>query len=39
MLHTDGSHPGLSDQDHSTFRLHLALIAGRALLRWPSNRT
>lgn len=33
MLHTDGSHPGLSDEDHSTFRLHLALITGRALLR------
>ncbi|WP_446027567.1 hypothetical protein [Lelliottia amnigena] len=33
MLHTDGSHPGLSDEDHSTFRLHLALITGRMLLR------
>jgi hypothetical protein len=33
MLHTDGSHPGLSDEDHSTFRLHLAFITGRALLR------
>ena len=33
MLHTDGSHPGLSDEDHSTFRLHLALITGRTLLR------
>lgn len=39
MLHTDGSHPGLSDEDHSTFRLHLALITGRALLRRLSNRT
>jgi hypothetical protein len=37
MLHTDGSHPGLSDEDHSTFRLHLALITGRALLRRLSN--
>ncbi|OGA82903.1 MAG: hypothetical protein A2Z90_00920 [Burkholderiales bacterium GWA2_64_37] len=41
MLHTDGSHPGLSDEDHSTFRLHIALITGRTLLRrlmngnWP----
>lgn len=33
MLHTDGSHPGLSDEDHSTFRLHIALITGRMLLR------
>lgn len=33
MLHTDGSHPGLSDEDHSTFRLHLGLITGRTLLR------
>ena len=33
MLHTDGSHPGLSDEDHSTFRLHLCLITGRTLLR------
>ena len=39
MLHTDGSHPGLSDEDHSTFRLHLALITGQALLRRLSNRT
>lgn len=33
MLHTDGSHPGLSDEDHSTFRLHLVLITGRTFLR------
>lgn len=39
MLHTDSSHAGLSDEDHSTFRLHLALITGRALLRRLSNRT
>jgi hypothetical protein len=37
MLHTDGSHPGLSDEDHSTFRLHLALITGRTLLRRLNN--
>lgn len=37
MLHTDGSHPGLSDEDHSTFRLHLALITGRIFLRRLSN--
>ncbi len=33
MLHTDGSHPGLSDEDHSTFRLHLVLITARTFLR------
>ncbi len=38
MLHTDGAHPGLSDEDHSTFRLHLGLITGRTLLRRLSNR-
>ncbi|MEJ7138513.1 hypothetical protein [Amphibiibacter pelophylacis] len=37
MLHTDGSHPGLSDEDHSTFRLHVGLITGRALLRRLNN--
>jgi hypothetical protein len=37
MLHTDGSHPGLSDEDHSTFRLHLSLITGRVLLRRLNN--
>jgi hypothetical protein len=33
MLHTEGSHPGLSDEDHSTLRLHLALVTARAFLR------
>jgi hypothetical protein len=37
MLHTDGSHPGLSDDDHSTFRLHLGLITARILLRRLRN--
>ncbi|UVA79986.1 hypothetical protein [Pandoraea commovens] len=37
MLHTDGSHPGLSDEDHCTFRLHLGLITGRTLLRRLNN--
>lgn len=32
MLHSDGSHKGLSDEDHSTFRLHLALVTARTLL-------
>ena len=33
MLHTEGSHPGLSDEDHSTFRLHLVLVTARTFLR------
>lgn len=33
MLHTEGSHPGLSDEDHSTFWLHLVLITARTFLR------
>ncbi len=33
MLHSDGSHPGLSDEDHSTFRLHLVLVTSRTVLR------
>jgi len=33
MLHTEGSHPGLSDDDNSTFRLHLVLVTARTYLR------
>jgi hypothetical protein len=33
LLHTHGSHPGLSDQDHSTFRLHVVLVTAGMLLR------
>ena len=33
MLHSDGSHPGLSNEDHSTFRLHLVLVTSRTVLR------
>lgn len=33
MLHSEGAHPGLSDEDHSTFRLHLVLVTARTLLR------
>ncbi len=33
MLHTHGSHPGLSDEEHSTFRLHVVLITARTFLR------
>lgn len=32
-LHTEGAHPGLSDEAHSTFRLHLVLLVARLLLR------
>ncbi|MCU1223924.1 MAG: hypothetical protein JWQ42_2017 [Edaphobacter sp.] len=33
MLHTEGSHPGLSDEDHCTFRLQVVLITSRMILR------
>lgn len=33
MLHTEGSHPRLSDEDHSTFRLHVVLVTARTFLR------
>ena len=32
-LHPAGAHPGLSDEDDSTFRLHIVLITARLLLR------
>jgi hypothetical protein len=32
-LHPHGSHPGLSDADDATFRLHIVLIVARLLLR------
>lgn len=32
MLNSEGSHKGLSDEDHSTFRLHLALVTARTVL-------
>ena len=37
MLHTEGSHPGLSDDDRSTFRLHIALVTARTYLRRLRN--
>src|SRR5271155_5246054 len=40
-LHPQGSHPGLSDDDESTFRLHVVLLTARLLLarfdKWGSN--
>ncbi|WP_122418029.1 MULTISPECIES: hypothetical protein [Pseudomonas] len=39
MLHSDGSHKGLSDEDHSTMRLHITLVVARAILnRLANNR-
>lgn len=32
-LHPAGAHPGLSDEEDSTFRLHLVLLVARTLLR------
>lgn len=32
-LHPGGSHPGLSDEEDSTFRLHLMLLVARLFLR------
>lgn len=32
-LHPTGSHPGLSDEEDCTFRLHLVLLVSRLLLR------
>lgn len=37
MLHTEGSHPGLSDDDRSTFRLHIVLVTARTFLRRLRN--
>lgn len=32
MLNSDGSHKGLSNEAHSTFRLHVALVTARMML-------
>jgi hypothetical protein len=37
-LHPTGSHPGLSDEEDCTFRLHLVLLVSRLLLRRLSSR-
>ena len=37
-LHPEGSHPGLSDEDDSTFRLHLVLLTSRLLLKRLQQR-
>lgn len=38
-LHPQGSHPGLSDEDDATFRLHVVLLLARLLLRRLRGRT
>jgi len=37
-LHPQGAYPGLSDEDDSTFRLHLILLVARLLLRRLAQR-
>ena len=37
-FHPEGPHPGLSDEEDCTLRLHLALIIGRHYLRRLKNR-
>ena len=37
-LHPAGSHPGLSDEDDCTFRLHIVLLVARLLLRRLESR-
>ena len=32
-VHPQGSHPGLSDEEDCTFRLHLVLLVARLFLR------
>jgi hypothetical protein len=36
-LHPHGSHPGISDEEDSTFRLHIVLVTARLLLRRLSS--
>jgi hypothetical protein len=37
-LHPQGAHPGLSDEDDSTYRLHLVLLTARLFLRRLRDR-
>jgi hypothetical protein len=37
-LHPQGAHPGLSDEEDSTFRLHLVLLTSRVLLKRLAQR-
>jgi hypothetical protein len=38
MLHTEGAHPGISDEETATFRLQIVLVTARAFLRRLDNR-
>ena len=38
-LHPQGAHPGLSDQEDSTFRLHIVLLTARLMLARLEART
>jgi len=37
-LHPDGSHPGLSDEEDSTFRLHLVVLVAHHFLKRFNER-
>jgi hypothetical protein len=37
-LHPQGAHPGLSDEEDSTFRLHLVLLTARSPLTRLADR-
>jgi hypothetical protein len=37
-LHPQGAHPGLSDEEDSTFRLHLVLLTARSLMKRLQGR-
>lgn len=38
-LHPEGTHPGLSDEEDSTFRYHITIVVAYYLLRRLSSRT
>jgi len=38
-LHPQGSHPGLSDEEDSTFRLHLMILTASYYLKRLDSRT
>ncbi|MBN8787249.1 MAG: hypothetical protein J0I84_09170 [Terrimonas sp.] len=38
-LHPEGTHPGLSNEEDSTFRYHITIVVAYSLLKRLSNRT
>ena len=38
LLHPEGSHPGLSNEEDCTFRLHMVLIIARHFLQRAKSR-